>query len=100
MVVIQNATKPSSTFDGTLDAGPVDRSLNQFIIEPLVIALEMVVLHVFLHRLAKMVLAQRFDLGQTLGFRAAASHNILVSERCNCNGLKAQGNSKLSHPPI
>ncbi len=43
------------------------------------------------------VLATRDSDGK---FRAAASHNILVSERCNCNGLKAQGNSKLSHPPI
>ena len=41
-----------------------------------------------------------FTLGSALLLYPAASHNILVSERCNCNALKAQGNSKLSHPSI
>ena len=49
MVVIQDATEPLSTVDGTINAGPVDRLLDQFIVEPLVIALQMVVLRVFLH---------------------------------------------------
>jgi hypothetical protein len=40
MVVIQDATEPFSAVDGTLDAGPVDRLLDQFIIEPLMDGME------------------------------------------------------------
>ncbi len=68
MVVIQNTTEPLTAADCTINAVPVGQLLDQLVVEPLVIALQVVVLGVFLDGPAKVALAQRDDLGQTLGF--------------------------------
>jgi hypothetical protein len=71
MVEIEDASESFSTVDGTVHIGPVARLLDELVVEPLVIALKVVVIRVFPHGFPKVALAQWNDLGQTLGFDGA-----------------------------
>ncbi len=62
VVVVQNTTKPFSAGNGAVHLGSGGHLLDQLVVKPLVIALLMVVLRVFLHGLAKVTLAQGDDL--------------------------------------
>jgi hypothetical protein len=66
VIVVEDTTEPFPALDCTVSVWAVDRLLDQLVVEPLVIAFEMVVLRIFLDGLAKVALAQRDDLGQTL----------------------------------
>ena len=66
MIEFEDSTKPLSTFNRAGLTDRMARLLDQLILEPLVIALQVVVLRVFLDGLAKVALAQWNDLGQTL----------------------------------
>jgi hypothetical protein len=68
IVVVQDATEPFSALNRSIHSGAVGQLLDQLVVEPLVIALQVVVLLVLLDGLAKVALAQWDDLGQTLGF--------------------------------
>ncbi len=67
-LVAQDAAEPFSALDCTVSVWVAGLLLDQLIVESLVIALQVVVLRVLLHGLAKVTLAQWDDLGQTLGF--------------------------------
>jgi len=77
IIVFEDTSQPFLTLDGTVPIGLVARLLNRLVVETLVIALTMVMLCVFLHGFPKVALAQRDDLGQTLGsfFRRGAGSN-------------------------
>jgi hypothetical protein len=66
MIVFEDTTEPLSTVNRTALIDRTARILDQLVVEPLVIALQRVVLRVFLHGLAKVTLAQWDNLGQTL----------------------------------
>ena len=66
MVEIEDASESFSTVDGTVHIGPVARLLDELVVEPLVVALKVVMLRVLLHGFSKVALAQWDDLGQTL----------------------------------
>ena len=68
MIVFEDTTEPLSTVNRIAHIDRTARILDQLVVEPLVIALKMVVLRVFLHGLAKVTLAQCDDPSQTLGF--------------------------------
>jgi hypothetical protein len=85
VIVVQDTAKPLPALNRSIHTGAVGQLLDQLVVEPLlvdfvtlhgvavqrqhlVIALQVVVLRVLLHGLAKVTLAQRNDLGQTLGF--------------------------------
>ncbi len=59
VIVVQNTTEPLPTLNRSIHPGAVDQPLDQLIVEPLVIALHVVMLRVLLHGLAKVPLAQR-----------------------------------------
>jgi hypothetical protein len=59
LIVVQDATKPLPALDSSIHAGSVGQLLDQLVVKPLVIALQMGVLRVLLHSLAKVTLAQR-----------------------------------------
>jgi hypothetical protein len=48
VVVVQNTPKPFSAVDDALQIGPIDQPLDQFVVQPLVVALQMVALRVFI----------------------------------------------------
>jgi hypothetical protein len=66
MIVFEDTTEPLSTVNRAALIDRTTRFLDQLIVEPLVIALQVVVLRVFLDGLAKVALARWDDLGQTL----------------------------------
>ncbi len=66
MAMIQDAAEPLSALDCTVRVETVGRLLDELVIETLVVALKVVVVCVLLHGLAKVALAQRDDLCQTL----------------------------------
>jgi hypothetical protein len=91
------------TLDGTVRIGLVAQLLNQLVAETLVIALKVVMLRVFLHGFSKVALAQRDELGQTLGFGGAnealrVSVQIGASHR-KLHCLHAGGLEKLAERP-
>ncbi len=59
VIVVQNTTEPLPTLNRGIHPGAVDQLLDQLIVEPLVIAFNVIVLRVLLHGLAKVTLAQR-----------------------------------------
>ena len=61
VIVFEDTAEPLSTVNRTAHIHPTVRFLDQLVVEPLVIALEMVVLRVLLHGLAEVTLAQRDD---------------------------------------
>ncbi len=66
MIVFEDATEPLSTVNLVARNDRTARLLDQLVVEPLVIALQVVVLRMFLDGLAKVTLAQWDDLRQTL----------------------------------
>jgi hypothetical protein len=68
MIVFEDTTEPFSAVNRAALIDRTARFLDQLVVEPLVIALQVVVLRIFLDGLAKVTLAQWDDLPQTLGF--------------------------------
>ena len=98
VVVLKEAPQPFSTADGTIHVGPVARLLDELVVEPLVVALKVVVIRVFPHGFPKVALAQWNDLGQTLGLDGA-NESLRVSVRIGAvrrelHGLHAGGLEK------
>ena len=69
-------------FDTAVHIGGAAPVIDQLVSEPLMIPLDVVVLHVLLHRVAQMTFAQRDNLGQALGLdRLDESFRIGVQVR-------------------
>ncbi len=66
MIVFEDAAEPLSTVNLGARNDRTARLLDQLVVQPLVIALQVVVFGVFLDGLAKVLLAQWNDLGQRL----------------------------------
>ena len=66
-IVVENASEPFTTLDTTNHGVRASPIVDQLVIDSLMVALDVVVLRVLLHGVAKMPLAQWDDLRQTLG---------------------------------
>jgi hypothetical protein len=84
IVVVQDATEPFSALNRSIHSGAAGQLLDQLVVETLVIALQVVVLRVFLDGLAKVALAQwddvrdsvlRRPIETTSVFRATAKYS-------------------------
>ncbi len=67
VVVVQDSTQPFSSSDIATRVGRATSILDQLVLEPLMIALDVVVLGVCLHGRPKVTLAEWNDLGQAFG---------------------------------
>ena len=65
-IVVEKASEPFTTLDVSALVRPAALFVDQFVADPLMIPLDVVVLHVFSHGVAQMSLSQRNDLCQAL----------------------------------
>ncbi len=65
IIVFEDTAQSFVTADDMFHVGRVARFLDQLVVESLVIALKVIMLHEFLYSFAKMACAQRNNLGQT-----------------------------------
>ena len=67
VVVVQHPAEPFATLDASSHVDSASLIVDQLVADPLMIPLDVVVLHVFTHSVAQMPLSDRNDLRQTLG---------------------------------
>ena len=87
-VVVENSAQPFMALNSRIHVDHTVRLLDQPIVEPLVIPLEVVMLRVLPHSVAQMLLSQRDDLGQALGLAGAnESLRVGIQIRASCGKL-------------
>ena len=87
-IVVEDPTQPFMARNGRIHIDDDLLILDQPIVEPLMISLKVIMLSVFLHRLAQMPLSQWNDLGQTLGLDGAnESLRIGIQIGASCGKL-------------
>ena len=67
VVVVQNPAESFPALDASSHVDSASLIVDQLVADPLMIPLDVVVLHVFTHSVAQMPLSDRNDLRQTLG---------------------------------